>query len=148
VIWKSCVRTGVVGVMYLFDTDIITNIFKRQPSPGLLAKLAKTPSRAQHISTITVSEIVYGAWKSSQPRRHLDNLEKILLPAVTILGFDSKAAYVCGSLRARLEREGKPLALADLQVAAIAMSRDLVLVSGNTRHFSRIPGLVWENWLE
>jgi tRNA(fMet)-specific endonuclease VapC len=134
--------------MYLFDTDVITNIFKIQPSPGLVAKLAKTPFHAQHISTITVSEIVYGAWKSNQPRRHLDNLEKILLPAVTILGFDSKAAYVCGSLRTRLEREGKPLALADLQIAAIAMSRDLVLVSGNTRHFSRIPGLVWENWLE
>jgi len=135
-------------MMYLFDTDIIANIFKKQPSPGLIAKLAKTPLRAQHISTITISEIVYGAWKSSQPRRHLENLEKILLPTVTILGFDSKAAYVCGRLRARLEQEGKPLALADLEIAAIAIAHDLVLVSGNTGHFSRIPGLALENWLE
>ena len=114
----------------------------------MIAKLAKTHLRAQHISTITISEIVYGAWKSSQPRRHLENLEKILLPTVTILGFDSKAAYVCGGLRARLELAGKSLAFADLQIAAIAISRDLVLVSGNSRHFSRIPELALENWLE
>jgi tRNA(fMet)-specific endonuclease VapC len=134
--------------MYLFDTDIITNIFKKQPSPKLLARLSKTPQTAQHISTITISEIVYGAWKSSRPRVHLENLEKILLPAVNIIGFDSKAAYVCGSLRARLEQEGNPLALADLEIASIALSRDLILVSGNVRHFSRISELRLENWLE
>lgn len=134
--------------MYLFDTDIITNIFKKQPSPALLARLSGTPRSSQHISTITISEIVYGARKSSRPRHHLDNLEKVLLPAVNIVGFDTRAAYVCGSLRARLEREGNPLALADLEIAAIALARDLVLVSGNVRHFSRISELRLENWLE
>ncbi len=132
---------------YLFDTDIITNIFKKQPSSGLLARLSQTLQEHQFISTVTISEIVYGAWKSSQPRHHLDNLEKILLPAVNIVGFDSQAAYVCGSLRARLEQQGNPLALADLEIASIALSHDLVLVSGNARHFSRIPELTLENWL-
>ena len=134
--------------MYLFDTDIITNIFKKKPSAKLLKKLAKTDRRDQFISTITISEIVYGAWKSDQPRHHLDNLEKILLPAVNILGFDSKAAYVCGNLRARLEKAGTPLALADLEIAAIAIANELTLVSGNLGHFSRIKGLKLENWLE
>ena len=134
--------------MYLFDTDIITNIFKKQPSLSLLTRLSETPKDDQFISTITISEIVYGAWKSSQPRQHLENLEKILLPAVNIAGFDSKAAYVCGSLRARLEKDGTPLALADLEIASIALSHDLILVSGNLRHFSRIPGLRLENWFE
>jgi len=133
--------------MYLFDTDIITNVFKKRPSEKLLRRLSGTGRRNQFISTITVSEIVYGAWKSIDPRRHLDNLEKILLPSVNILGFDAKAAYVCGSLRARLEQNGTPLALADLEVAAIAMANDLTLVSGNTRHFNRIEGLKLENWL-
>lgn len=133
---------------YLFDTDIITNIFKKQPCRGLVERLSKVPRDGQYISTITISEIVYGAWKSSRPRYHIENLEKILLPAVNVVGFDSKAAYVCGSLRARLEREGIPLALADLEIASIALSGNLILVSGNTRHFSRIPGLMLENWLE
>jgi hypothetical protein len=51
--------------MYLFDTDIITNIFKKQPSPRLLRRLFELPQSRQHISTVTVSEIVYGAGKSN-----------------------------------------------------------------------------------
>ncbi|MFZ5763255.1 MAG: type II toxin-antitoxin system VapC family toxin [Thermodesulfobacteriota bacterium] len=133
--------------MYLFDTDIITNIFKKHPAPGLLARLAAIPRGQQHISTITIAEIVYGACKSDRPAHHLRNLQEILLPAVNILGFDSKAAFVCGRLRAELEKTGTPLALADLEIAAIALANQLVLVTGNTRHFGRIPNLTVENWL-
>ena len=133
--------------MYLFDTDIITNIFKKQPFPGLLARLADTPRKQQYISTVTISEIVYGAYKSDRPEYHLSNLQNILLPAVNILGFDSKAAYACGRIRAELEKSGTPLALADLEIAAIALANQLVLVTGNTHHFSRISGLIVENWL-
>lgn len=133
--------------MYLFDTDIISNIFKKHPSPGLLARLAEIPRNEQHISTITVSEIVYGACKSSRPDFHLANLQNILLPSVTILGFDSGAAYACGRIRAELERAGTPFAFADLEIAAIALASGLVLVTGNSRHFDRVPGLLVENWL-
>ena len=133
--------------MYLFDTDIITNIFKKQPALGLLARLAGIPRNQQHISTITVFEIVYGACKSDRPDYHLANLQNILLPSVNILGFDSKAAYVCGRIRAELEKAGTPLALADLEIAAIALANKFVLVTGNTRHFERIPDLTVENWL-
>ena len=133
--------------MYLFDTDIITNIFKKQPAPGLLARLAGIPRNQQHISTITVSEIVYGACKSDRIAHHLRNLQEVLLPAVNLLGFDCKAAFVCGQVRAALEKAGTPLALADLEIAAIALANKLVLVTGNTRHFDRIPELTVENWL-
>jgi tRNA(fMet)-specific endonuclease VapC len=133
--------------MYLFDTDIITNIFKNRPSPTLLSKLAKIPQRAQYISTITISEIVYGAMKSNHADRHLRNLEKILLPVVSIASFNAKAAYLCGQLRADLEKQGLPLDLADLEIAAIALANDFTLVTGNTRHFERITNLRIENWL-
>lgn len=133
--------------MYLFDTDIITNIFKKQPSPGLLARLAEIPRNQQHISSITISEIVYGAYKSDRPDYHIANLQNILLPAVNILGFDGKAAYACGRLRAELEKAGTPLTLADLEIAAIALANKLVLVTGNSRHFARISGLTVQNWL-
>lgn len=134
--------------MYLFDTDIITNIFKKRPSPGLLSRLADVPRTKQHISTVTIAEIVYGAYKSDRPEYHMSNLQNILLPAVNILGFDSKAAYVCGRIRAELETAGIPLALADLEIASIAIANQLVLVTGNTRHFSRIPQLIVENWIK
>jgi len=133
--------------MYLFDTDVISHLFKKIPPPALLARLALIPARDQYISTITIAEIVYGACKSERPDFHLANLEKILLPTVNVVVFDSKAAYLCGRLRAHLEGAGTPLAFADLEIAAIAITHDLTLISGNLRHFSRIPGLRVENWI-
>ena len=134
--------------MYLFDTDIITNIFKPQPNKNIVNALSTTPDKHQHISTITVFEIVYGAMKSNRPAYHLNNLEQILLPAVIIVGFDAKAAYVCGRLRADLEKTGQPLPLADLEIASIAIANGLTLVTGNTKHFMRIEELKTENWLQ
>ncbi|WPD22231.1 MAG: type II toxin-antitoxin system VapC family toxin [Candidatus Electrothrix scaldis] len=134
--------------MFLFDTDVITNILKKKPSQALLGKLSNLPKNQQYISTITVSEIVYGAFKSNRPEYHLNNLENILLPAVNVVGFDTKAAAVCGQLRAELEQKGQPLDLADLEIASIAIAGDFTLVTGNTRHFGRIEGLRVENWLK
>jgi len=133
--------------MFLFDTDIITNILKKRPSPRLLKKLIGVPKYEQFISTITVSEIVYGAMKSDRPEYHLKNLHNILLPSVNIVGFDTKAAYVCGKIRAELEKMGQPLDLADLEIAAIAIANNFLLVTGNTKHFERISELHIENWL-
>ncbi len=133
--------------MFLFDTDVITNILKKRPSKALLDRLSQIPMRKQYISTITVSEIVYGAVKSTRPEYHLKNLENILLPSVNVVGFDAKAAYVCGRLRAELESKGTPLDLADLEIAAIAIAGKFVLITGNTRHFERITELPVENWL-
>ena len=133
--------------MFLFDTDIITNVLKKSPSRNLLQRLAEVSVQEQYISTITVAEIVYGAVKSTRPEFHLDNLENILLPSVNVVGFDAKAAYVCGRLRANLEKSGLPLALADLEIASIAIAGNFVLITGNTKHFSRIMELQIENWL-
>ena len=133
--------------MYLFDTDIVTNVFKKQPSRKLISKLASIPRRFQNISSVTVSEIVYGAWKSPKPDYHLKNLQEVLLPSVNVIGFDSKSAYFCGKLRAELEKSGTPLALADLEIASIALANELILVTGNTVHFERITSLSVENWL-
>ena len=133
--------------MYLFDTDAITNIFKKKPSARFRRKLQAIDPSDQHISTITIAEIVYGAYKSPRPDFHMDNLQKVLLPAVNIVGFDSRAAYICGRLRAQLEQQGRPVAFADLQIGAIAMANDLILISGNIKHFRQIPGLAVENWL-
>ena len=95
---------------------------------------------------ITVGELIYGAARRGSPtltRRVRDLLDA----AVAILPFDRGAAEVCGELRATLEREGRRLGEPDLRIAAIALSRDLILVTGNVRPFARVPGLTVENWL-
>ena len=133
--------------MYLFDTDTITNVFKKRPSPNLIKKLKNIDPKEQFISTITISEIVYGAYRSHRPEFHIQNLESILLPAVNIVGFDSKSAYICGQMRASLEKTGALIPWADLQIASIAIANALTMVTGNLRHFNRIPELNVENWL-
>jgi tRNA(fMet)-specific endonuclease VapC len=133
--------------MYLFDPDTIINIFKPLPSRRLLSKLNEVPPEQQFVSTITVYEIVYGAYKSTRIDHHLHNLKELLLPQVGIVEFDINAAFICGALRVELERSGEPLPLADLQVASIAIANALVLITGNSSHFERISRLPVENWL-
>ena len=134
--------------MFLFDTDVITNVLKKRPAQTLLQKLDGLPRNQQYISTITVSEIVYGAFKRNRPEYHMNNLEQVLLPSVNVVGFDAKAACLCGQLRAELEKKGQSLDLADLEIASIAIAGDFTLVTGNTRHFGRIETLCVENWLK
>jgi tRNA(fMet)-specific endonuclease VapC len=68
-------------------------------------------------------------------------IEDRVLPAVTVLPFDGAVAQVYGRLAADLADQGQPLADADLQIAATALRHGLELVTGNTRHFGRIPDL-------
>jgi len=133
--------------MFLFDTDTITNIFKPRPSKPLLKRLGSLSADKQYVSTITISEIVYGAYKSSRCAYHLKNLSEVLLPQVNIVEFDCKAAFVAGEVRAGLEKAGRPLSFTDIQIASIAMGHQLILITGNMKHFERIPGLKCENWL-
>ena len=71
--------------MYLFDTDTITNILKKNPSKKLIDKISTVKRKDQFISTITVGEIVYGAFKSRDPAYHMEQLKKVLLPLVNVL---------------------------------------------------------------
>ncbi len=133
--------------MFLFDTDTISNLLKKRPFPSLLRRLAEVPAEDQFISTITMGELIYGAYRSSRPDYFFSRLEEHVWPNVRILAFDETAARVYGELRARLERSGTPVSEPDLRIASIALGRRLVLVTGNTRHFARIPGLKIENWI-
>jgi tRNA(fMet)-specific endonuclease VapC len=66
---------------------------------------------------------------------------------VQIVPFDRNAAEAYGELRAKLERKGERLSDPDLMIAAIGLSRSLVVVTGNIKHFGRIEKLKVENWL-
>lgn len=133
--------------MYLFDTDTVSNVLKPRPSEALLARLGRTPALEQFISTITIAEIVYGAMRSDHAEQHLQSLKSVLLPSLQIVAFDTAAAYEAGRIRAELERGGQPLSFTDIQIAAIAIAHDMLLVTGNIRHFQRINRLRVENWL-
>jgi len=84
--------------------------------------------------------------KSSNTLRLLKLFETVLLPRCTILPFDFWPEKY-GEIRSLLEKQGTPLEHADLQIASIALSRNMTLITENIRHFKRVPGLKIENWL-
>lgn len=135
--------------MYLLDTDILVNLLRRSPSTALIAKLASVPPERQFTSSVTLGELVYGAHRlRDRAGALLEQMDRMLLPNLPVLPFDAAAARHYGELRARLERVGTSLGDADLRIASIALARDLTVVTGNVRHFSKVPGLPIENWLE
>ena len=133
--------------MFLFDTDALSQVLRRDPSPSILVRMAAVPREEQFTTAITVGEMVYGAERSSRREYLLRQFEERLWPNLGILPFDQAAAETYGRIRAEVERAGTPLAEPDLRIGAIALTRDLTVVTGNTRHFSRIPSLRVENWM-
>lgn len=135
--------------MYLLDTDILSNLMKRTPSSTLVAKVASVPAEQQFTSSIMLGELVYGAHRMRERTASLmEKIEATLLPNLPVLAFDAAAAQRYGKVRAELERLGTPIGDADMRIAAIALSNDLKVVTGNERHFQRVPELGIENWLE
>jgi tRNA(fMet)-specific endonuclease VapC len=90
--------------------------------------------------------MVYGAQKSQRIKRTQEALARFLLPLIT-LDIDRPAAVDAAVIRAKLERNGTPIGPYDLLIAGLARSRNMTLVTNNTKEFERIDGLLLENWV-
>jgi predicted nucleic acid-binding protein len=132
--------------MYCFDTDVLSAVLRRDPPLGLVRRLARTSPETQFTTSISLGELLYGASRKGSEALAV-RVHALVLTATAVLPFDSAAAEIYGPLRARLESGGRVLAEPDLRIASIALAHKLTLVTGNTRHFSRVPDLRVENWL-
>ncbi|MGI8730429.1 MAG: PIN domain-containing protein [Solirubrobacteraceae bacterium] len=132
--------------MYCLDTDVLSAIVRRDPPLHLIRRLARTPATEQCTTAITLGELLYGVQRRGSPAL-AERVQRLIASAGAVLSFDELAARHYGPLRAELEREGRRIAEPDLRIASIALSRDTTLVTGNVRHFARVPGLRVENWL-
>ena len=129
---------------YLIDTNICIYIMNKRPV-AVIEKFKKFEIGEIGISTITVSELQYGAAKSTYRKKNEVRLEEFLAP-LGILSYDQTAARVYGDIRFQLEKHGKPIGPLDLLIAAHAVSQNLVLVTNNIKEFDRIKKLKVENW--
>lgn len=133
---------------YLLDTDTLSVLTKPSPPLGLLRRMAATDPAERATSSVTLAEMQYGALRIGRRGRPLlERIEAALAAAAAVLPFDAAAAREYGRLRTDLEARGMPIGFADTQIAAIALSRGLSVVTGNVRHFGRVPGLAVENWI-
>jgi len=135
-------------VKYLLDTDTLSGLMRSTPPPGLLRAVAAVPPQEQATSSITLGELLYGAHRLGGGATDLlDRVESTVVAHLTVLSFDEQAARQYGRLRAELERNGTPIGDADMRIASIALAHEMVVVTGNVRHFERVPALTVENWL-
>lgn len=129
--------------MKILDSDTCIAILR-----GNTQVLARRESDPDEVATtwVTAEELYFGAMKSLSPEKNR-NLVGLFLSTLPILVPDIAAAQVFGEAKALLHKAGTPVADADLIIASIAIRHGAVVVTGNTRHFVRIPGLRTEDWI-
>ena len=130
---------------YLLDTNICIYIIKQKPI-SVLERFNTISLGEIGISMITVSELAFGARKSSDPTKNLATLHQFLTP-FDLFNFDYKATIEYGIIRSVLELRGTSIGPLDTLIAAHAKSLRFTLVTNNTKEFSRVAGLEIENWV-
>jgi len=129
-------------VHFLLDTDTIS--FALRGQGRVAGELRRRPPSQVCTSSIVVGELELGAARrgSRKLRRELD----ALYSGLEVLAYDAEAARRYGRIAAALLDEGVPIGVEDTMVAAHALSRGLVLVTHNRKHFERVAGLRVEDW--
>lgn len=129
-------------MIYLLDTDSVSYALRGHGDVG--AKLREHRPSEIGISAITLAELRYGADRRGSKRLH-DLIDRFT-DSIEVLPFDGDAAAEYGRIGATLADRGTPIGEFDVLIAAHAIASRRTLVSNNAKHFSRVPGLVVENW--
>ena len=133
---------------YLLDTNVWSEASNRDPSPAVIDRIARSDGLLAMPSPVWY-ELLHGLERLEEGRRKRSlraYLMEVLAPRVPVIPYDDHAAWVHASMRARLEAVGRALPFVNTQIAAIAISNNLILVSRNLADYKGIQGLVLEDW--
>ncbi|QYF91962.1 type II toxin-antitoxin system VapC family toxin [Massilia sp. PAMC28688] len=127
----------------MLDTNILIYLIKQKPAQ-VMRRFSTHALTDISVSSISVAELEFGVTKSGSTR----NQEALhgWLQLLHRPAFDDHAAHTYGLLRTALEANGTPIGPLDTLIAAHAMALDMTLVTNNVREFSRVPGLLIEDW--
>jgi tRNA(fMet)-specific endonuclease VapC len=126
-------------VALLIDTSVLVDLERADAR----APLAGIEDESSYISAISASELLHGVERAADEGRRARRqafVERVL-DTVPVVPFDLDAARVHARIWAKLLQRGEVIGAHDLIIAATALSRDLVLVTRNTREFGRVEGL-------
>ncbi|MBT3177899.1 MAG: PIN domain-containing protein [Desulfobacula sp.] len=130
---------------YLLDTDIII-YWLNDAIPNIRNKINSIANDEIYISSITVAELYFGAYYSSQVIKNIELLNEFT-SELNILYLDTECGKIFGKIKADLKKEGKIINDSDLFIASIAINNKMRLVTNNDKHFKRIEDLQVENWI-
>lgn len=129
---------------YLLDTNTCITYFRKPNSRVRRELAARTPADIR-LCSVVMSELYRGALRSADPVGTRATVDAFAAP-YTSLPFDDAAADTHSQIRVYLERLGQLIGPYDLMIGAIARTHDFTLVTHNTNEFTRVPGLVLEDW--
>lgn len=132
---------------YLLDTNACIALINGHP-PVVRTRMDKAIASGGRIlvSSIALFELWYGVAKSRKQDFNRKRLEAFLSGPVLVLPFEDLDSHVAGTIRAGLEASGKPIGAYDLLIAGQALRHHLTLVTANAAEFSRVKGLLWQDW--
>ena len=135
--------------MIVADTNVVSEFMRNHPDPGVLAWAESLGEAELTISVVTVEEVERGLGRlpAGRRRRELENVWQSLVKsfAETIAVYDVAGAQATASILIDAEANGRPMSLADAQIAGICTARRWTLATRNVRDFERVPGLTVVN---
>jgi len=132
--------------MYLLDSNICIYIINGRPKK-VVQKIKEYNPPEIKLSSISIAELEYGVSKSENREKNRQALIHFA-SAFDIVDFNDDDAEIYGFIRADLEKKGQVIGPYDMQIAAQAISRNMVLVTNNVKEFCRVKNLKIENWAE
>lgn len=129
---------------YLLDTNIIVFLLKKQFD--VRDRIQKIGIDYCHISEITYAELLYGAECSSNPSKNIALTDKMLEGITMIPISDSLKQFA--KCKAHLRKIGRMVDDADILIGSTAIANKMIMVTENTRHFEKLPGIKLDNWIK
>lgn len=129
---------------YLLDSNFCIEYMRGRNSLAL-SRLSAKALHEIRLCSVVKAELHLGALRSAKPAVNRAKIDAFVAPYVS-LAFDDVAADVHAQIRHQLETLGTPIGPYDLQIAAIALVHGCSLVTHNTSEFSRVPGLLLQDW--
>ena len=134
--------------MYLLDTNILSEIIRKRPNQYVISQLRSNASNELFTSCICIMELSFGSRFREDFIEFWGKLEKRIISKVNVLPISEKEAIMAGDILAEMKKTGKIIGIEDVLIAASALANQCRMVTANVRHFSRIKGLIVENWRE
>jgi len=129
----------------MLDTNMCSYIIRDNPK-GVFKKLKEIEQKhAIALSSIVVSELLYGAKKRGSAK--LIKVVSLFIDQFVIYDYDKASAHEYAKIRTTLEKKGQIIGVHDMLISAHALSLGATVVTNNTKEFERVDGLSIENWV-
>jgi len=129
---------------YLLDSNVWITVL-RKPTSTLVNRFRAVVPSDIRICSVVVAELRHGCLRSAKPAANRTAVDALLAPFIS-LPFDDRSADQFATIRHYLEKSGLMIGPYDAQIASIALTHNCTLVTHNTTEFSRVPGLLIEDW--